>query len=131
MRFGTLAAGITVGAAMLCAAMAVRYLMIEPRDVGAACQAGLGPWWCPMRQALVALFLNNVIGLAALVLAVLAHVVSGRSTLAHASAVVAVGLGAVGLVLYNAGLGAPAFLLGLMRVVRLDRMVRTEPPAAP
>ncbi|MEO5374567.1 MAG: hypothetical protein H7840_09835 [Alphaproteobacteria bacterium] len=118
-----LATGLTAAVAAVAAAAAVRYVMIEPREIGALCQAGLGPWWCPVRQALVVVFRENLLGLGALVLAVLGYV-GGESRAARVFAVLAVALGAVALVLYNAGLGAPALLLGLMRVARLDRMVR-------
>ncbi|MBF0093628.1 MAG: hypothetical protein HQL33_01700 [Alphaproteobacteria bacterium] len=108
--------GMIVAGVVLASAMAIRYLMIEPRDIGAACQVGLGPWWCDLRLVVVAVFQSGLLGGGSLLLGVLALALGGRG---RVPATLAMVTGAAGLVLYNAGLASAGLLLGLITAARL------------
>lgn len=116
--------------ASLAAALAVRYGLIEPEALGLACRAAPAPWWCLPRGAIILAFHSGALGLVSLACGVAAHVPwrslggTGLGSLwadldrprLHAG--LALGLGAAGLVLYNASLAAIGFTLGLIRAVR-------------
>lgn len=104
--------------AVLAAALALRYGVVEPREIGAACQVGLGPWWCDLRMAVVLVFQSGLLGGGSLLLGVVA-VLAGDRPLGRIAAVAAMMTGAAGLVLYSAGLASAGLLLGLITVVRL------------
>ena len=127
MRSKTFAKAVAASLVMLLIAMALRYGVIEPREIGAACQAGLGPWWCGVRMAVVMVFQSGVLGGGSLIAAA-AEVVIGDKAWGRAAAVAAMMTGAAGLVLYNAGLGGAGFLLGL---ITLARALTSTPPADP
>jgi hypothetical protein len=135
--------GIRVAAAVaaaLAGAFAIRYGLIEPEALGHACQAPRAPWWCLPRSAVVQAFHARALGLSSLVLGIAAHVpwsrFGGGARLGRlwafldrprALAALALVFGALGLVLYNAALGAVGFVLGLVRAVRPFSSVRTDP----
>lgn len=103
-----------IGAAAAAAgALALRYMVVEPAEMGQACLATSGPWWCSWRDALVRSFRIEAFGWSALVAAALAVFVPSR-----AWGVMAVVAGVFGLALYNAGLASVALTIGLTRVVR-------------
>ncbi|MFO0995830.1 MAG: hypothetical protein U1F33_04035 [Alphaproteobacteria bacterium] len=110
-RFLVLA--IAGAAAVLLLGLAVRFFFIEPAEMGQACLAGEAPWWCPLRDGLVRFFRADGFGFLAVAAGLLAHLMGSRRWAAGA-----VLLGAAALVLYNTGLGAVAFLLGVLRMVR-------------
>jgi hypothetical protein len=100
-------------AAALAAALALRFYAIEPRALGFACQAGMPPWWCGARRALV---LSSQWGLwGGLAVALGAIGFFGRSRSAALAALI---VGVAALTLYNPATGAIAVLLGLLRAVR-------------
>ena len=104
---------IAAGLGVLALAMAIRYSLIEPRDMGLACVAVSPPWWCGPRALLVLASTHSVWGLAA--------IVAGAAGLAlrwRWAAMVAFGAGLAGLVLYDAGTAGPGFLLGLIALLR-------------
>jgi hypothetical protein len=109
---GLLIASVIVALAVVGAALAVRYILVEG-DMAQACIALQPPSWCAARGSLVEFFRAEGFGYAALAAGVLAHLFGGRP-----AAVVALIVGAAGLVLYNTGLASIAMLLGLLRLIR-------------
>ena len=101
------------GAVILAVAFATRYLWIEPSAMGLACAAVPPPWWCAPRTAIILVHQYNGWGLAALA--------GGLSTLLFRwrwAAVIGLGAGLMGLVLYNTGLAAVGVLFTLLRLLR-------------
>ncbi|GEO79991.1 hypothetical protein [Pararhodospirillum oryzae] len=93
--------GVVLAGVAAVIATRLRYDLVEPEAMGAACQAA-GPWWCGPRRGLIMLTEWKMIGLAALLLALLAwgrHLRRGDPT---ALALAALAVGGVGIVLYNA-----------------------------
>ena len=109
---GVLIAGVCLALAVVAAALAVRFLVIEG-SMAQACISATPPSWCAARNSLVQFFRAEGFGYAALAAGILAHLFGGRPM-----AVVALVVGAAGLVLYNTGLASVAVLLGLLRLVR-------------
>jgi hypothetical protein len=107
---------IGVGALIaLAIALAVRYLLVETPALAWACQVESGaPWWCPLRQAAVAVLRSGAPGFLSVAAGLLAILGGGRMV-----AGVAVIAGAAGLVLYAAGPAALGLVLGAIRAVRL------------
>lgn len=97
------------------AAALVRYLAIQPHAIGHLCRAADAPLWCAVRQGVVLAFGFEAFGLAALGCGFVAMVRGGAGWSGAAMA-----LGGAALVLYNADFGAVGFLLGLVRLARLD-----------
>jgi hypothetical protein len=97
----------------LAAALALRFTVVEPREIGFACQALVPPWWCGVRQVLVLTFQWGAIGGLALVLGALGLINRSRG-----AALAAMILGAAALTLYNPETGAVGFLLGMLRALR-------------
>ena len=95
------------------AALALRFTVVEPREVGFACQAAVPPWWCGARQALVMSFQWGAWGGAALALGALGLINRSRG-----AAIAAMIVGIAALTLYNPEMGAAGFLLGMLRAVR-------------
>jgi hypothetical protein len=93
----------------------LRYGLIQPSHIAALCSDGGAPAWCVWRQWLVLGFLRDVYGVLALVAAALA-LLSRRLAVAWLAA--AVGLFALELYCYQAG--ALAFLVGCLRLLRLQ-----------
>ena len=109
-------AGVGVG-------YAVRFLAIEPEAIGRACLAGSAPWACGLRQGLIFLFHNGILGWLAAAAGLVA--VFGRKwrEIAPPTALVAGGLA---LALYNPGLGAVAVGLGLLTASGTGARARPE-----
>jgi hypothetical protein len=107
-----LIASICLALAVVATALAVRFLVIEG-SMAQACIAAAPPSWCAARNSLVQFFRAEGFGYAALAAGILAHLFGGRPM-----AIVALIVGAAGLVLYNTGLASVAVLLGLLRLVR-------------
>ncbi|MES1989610.1 MAG: hypothetical protein V4441_01505 [Pseudomonadota bacterium] len=104
---------VGVGLASLGAAIALRYLVIEPHDIGFACADTVTPWWCTPRQGVVMMHLWKAWGWLGLGGGVLGLAFGWRW---------AVWLGYVmslmGLVLYNADLAAIGLVLTCLRLPR-------------
>lgn len=115
LRFLAVAVGVMVLAVL------VRFQLIEPQAIGAACSAPGAPWWCLPREALVLPFHFGVPGVIALALAVVGFFLEGPW--ARRLAWIAMPVAAAGLILYNATWSAPAIVLALLTIVR-------GPPAA-
>jgi hypothetical protein len=117
---GLVAAGAVT--ASLVVSLALRQLLVEPADVTHRCDAA--PWAaadCIVRSLAVQAFIQQRLGIAALVLAAMAWPL--RST---TLALVAGALAAAGLVLYGAGWSAPAAVLALLAWVRAGRPKTNE-----
>ncbi len=103
-------------------AAGLRYGLIESSAIGQQCSAGGAPWWCLWRQGLVLGFLNNVYGVAALVVTAFA-LAWPRIWLAWLAAA----LGVFALELYGFQFGALALLLGCLRLLRTQASVHAAP----
>ncbi|MEO9078748.1 MAG: hypothetical protein ABI268_05500 [Rhodanobacter sp.] len=101
--------------AVAVAATWLRYGLIESSAIGQQCASGPGTWWCEGRQWVVVGFLHHVYGIAALILA-LAALCSKRLWLAWLAAA----LGAFALQLYCVETGALGWLIGSLRLLRLQ-----------
>jgi len=105
-------------AAFLCAvAMAIRYLVIELQPVALLCEASSPPWWCGVREAIVQIFYSDAVGVMSLCMGLVALFLGGRPTGAM-WAIAAIIWAAPSIVLYSADYATPAFLLGLIRLLR-------------
>lgn len=112
----SLALWIGVGAAVLGAAMVLRYFVIEPQSIGMACADTVRLWWCGPRQALLMMHIFDIWGWCGLVGGAVGLVWGWR---------VAVWVGFVmslaGLVLYNADLAAVGLILTCLRLPRVSQ----------
>jgi hypothetical protein len=104
---------LIVGAVALGIGLAGRYLWIEPREMGLACSDLPPPWWCASREAAVHIHEWNGWGLASLLAGIIALIFR-----VYWLALVALAVGLMGLVLYNAGLAAVGLLAALILIVR-------------
>lgn len=93
----------------------LRYGLVQPPEFAHRCGAGTGPAWCPLRQLAVQGFLSYAYGWAALAAAALALCWKRRF-----AAWLAAALGAFALVMYCPDGGAPALLVGCLRLLRLQ-----------
>lgn len=104
---------LIVGTASLGGALFLRYGAIERADIGLACTARPGTWFCASRQALVTLFVHSAFGWAALAIAALNLCRPALPLFALALAA-----GCVGVVLYNVGLSGLAAGLLVLSLAR-------------
>jgi hypothetical protein len=111
---------------VLALALAVRFLVIEPRGIGIACLGEPAPWWCGPRDLLVVISRGGGWGMASLGVGILALITGWRPL-----AVLACALGLWGVVLYNAGAAAFGLLFGLLRLVRADTGLSGPDPERP
>jgi hypothetical protein len=117
---------IASAAVLLALALAVRFLVVEPRGIGIACLGAPTPWWCGPRDIVVAISSGGGWGVASLGFGILALITGWRPL-----AVLACGLGLWGVVLYNAGAAAFGLLFGLLRLVRADTGITGPQPQGP
>jgi len=110
-----LAVGLGAALLVLAVAMAIRYGLIEPRDMGLACVEAVRPWWCGPRDLLVYLSLEEIWGFASLAAGLAGIVIGARG---RALAWIGFTAGLVGLVLYNAGTAAAGLLLAIIGLLR-------------
>ncbi|MEQ9557245.1 MAG: hypothetical protein RIG67_15860 [Rhodospirillales bacterium] len=103
--------GLVLAGAAALLGLGIRYGFIEPERIGAACEQA-GPWWCVLRRGLMAALGWSVLGLAALVCALLGFLPNPRrhALAAHGALI----LGGAGLVLYNATAASAAVVLALI-----------------
>ncbi len=111
---------VLIGATALALAAAARHGLIEPADMTARCDGGTQDAWCSVRTWIIQAFVNQRLGWAALVLAVIATVTGWRSV-----AAAALFAACAGLILYTTEFCAPAALMALLVFVREGH------PAAP
>lgn len=104
----------------------LRYGLIEQPALADLCSSTQAPTWCPLRQALVAGFLHEAYGIAAVSVAALALLRRAR-----ALAWLAAALGMIALQLFNCEPGALALLVGCLRLVHLTAAPANRPSEAP
>ena len=95
-RAAPLSGGIALCLLTVIVARGIRYRVVEPDTMGAACADG-GPAWCPFRTGLIVLTEWRAF-----------------AWLALAAAAIALVTGGFGMVLYNATLAVPAVVLALI-----------------
>ena len=104
-------------AAFLCLlALAFRHLVIEFQPVAEICMVNDVPWWCAFRQAVIQTFYSDGIGIISLCLGLVA--LFGSRTYGPMWAIATIVLASPSIVLYSADYAVPAFLLGLIRLLR-------------
>lgn len=101
---------------VLAATAALRFLLIEPHEIGHLCLQAEAPWWCAARSGLAAVFRTQAFGVASLAAGGWAW---WRGDARWAAA--AMLIGAAGLMLYNTNLAAPGVLLGIIALAREAR----------
>lgn len=111
LRRALLAASIV--AAAMGAAFALRILVIEPPEPAWACQSISPPWWCPLRLGGIEALRWGALGFVAL-----AAGAFGLWRGCRRAALLALGCGAAGLVLYAAEPAAGGLLLGSLALLR-------------
>ena len=94
-------------------ALYLRYLVIEQSTVSLACEGGLDTWLCLTRKIVIPLFKYSVLGIAALVVAILNFL---RPSLVLTA--LAIAIAGFGVVLYNIGLSALAIGLLILSLAR-------------
>ena len=102
--------------AVLAATAALRFLLIEPHEIGHLCLQSEAPWWCAVREGLAIAFRSQAFGLLSL-----AAGAWGWWKGDARWAAVAMLVGAAGLMLYNTDLAAPGVLAGIIVLARGDR----------
>ncbi len=113
-----LLSGVLASAAGLCAlAIGFRYLIIERQPIAEFCEAAGAPWWCAIREGIIVTFYSDMVGIMSLVMGLLALLLGGRPS-GRFWAIAAIIWAAPSIVLYSADYAAPAFLLGLVMLVR-------------
>jgi len=95
--------------------LAIRFLLVEPDEVAAACIAQAAPFSCKIRMAAIYGFSRHLFGPISIVAAVLAWVGAMRLF-----AIVAMVAGIAGIVLYDFDLAGFGMLLGVVLYVRID-----------
>jgi len=105
--------GLSALAVGLALGFALRYLVIEPRQIGQLC-GGVGiPWWCAPRAGLIKAHEWFAYGVGAGLCAAIAWWRDDRRWAAAALA-----CAGLGLVLYNSELAATGLLLALIKLSR-------------
>lgn len=109
---------VLIWAAVLCAiAVAIKYLVVERPVISAICESDAPAWWCAIREAIIRLFYLGIPAVASLVFGIVALLLGGHRS-ARWWSVAAIILAAPAIVLWGADYAAPAFVLGLVRLLR-------------
>ena len=91
-----------------------RYTLVEPMAFVAACEREQAPWaLCLLRQTLVVLFVQNILGMASTVLGVWSSITRTRGL-----AVAAIALGGMSVILYRFDAAFIGIVLGLLVLAR-------------
>jgi hypothetical protein len=101
---------------VLAATAALRFLLIEPHEIGHLCLQDGAPWWCAVRDSLATAFRSQAFGWLSLAAGLWAW---WRSDPRWAAAAMLVG--AAGLMFYNTDLAAPGVLLGVIALAKDGR----------
>lgn len=102
--------------AVLAATAALRFLLIEPHEIGHLCLESDAPWWCGVRSGVVAAFRSQAFGWLSLAAGLWAW---WKADVRWAA--VAMLVGAAGLMLYNTNLAAPGVLFGVIALAQGGR----------
>lgn len=108
-----LVVALLLAAGTLAIGYGVRVGLVELPQLAWTCQSVAPPWWCPLRFAVVEGLRFGVLGFAAFACGLMAILRGGRRL-----ALLAIGLGSAGLVLYGPELAAGGALLGAMALLR-------------
>jgi hypothetical protein len=114
--------------------MALKYWLIEPEHMGAACMADQQPWWCYPRLVLVLGMIYGWWGGAAIALVCLSVYLRPETALPWLLAGMAIA--SLALVIYSAGWASVALLTGLLRAISLSTarlpvtQLAVSPPSA-
>ncbi len=103
----------SVGLGVLAFALALRYLLIEPHEIGMACADVGAPGWCEARQAIVMMHIWKAWGWLALSGGVLAIAFGWRWAIW-----LGLSMSLMGLVLYNSDYASVGLMLTLLRLPR-------------
>jgi hypothetical protein len=101
---------------VLAATAALRFLLIEPHEIGHLCLQTDAPWWCAAREGVAITFRTQAFGWLSLAAGLWAW---WRSDARWAAVAMLVGAG--GLMLYNTDLAAPGVLLGIIALAKGGR----------
>lgn len=96
----------------------LRYGVIQPEEIGIRCGQADAPGWCAPRQWLILAQHYRVWGWVALASAAIALFVSLPGPVARLAIAIAAVFSALALILYNSTLGALAFVLMLLALLR-------------
>lgn len=107
---------LTWAAALCVLALAFRHLVIEFQPVAGYCLINGVPWWCGVRQAIIQTFYSDGVGIISLVMGLAA--LFGSRSYGPMWAIATIVLAAPSIVLYSADYAVPAFLMGLIRLLR-------------
>lgn len=110
-------------AAVFAIAALTRYLLIQPPEVGHACELAGGPWYCGFRMLVIRTFATYGLGYAAMAATVLTLLTWNRIV-----AWIAVMVGAAALILYCYEPGAVSFVLGVLVLARVQATGRSGRP---
>lgn len=97
----------------------LRYSWVEPEAIGNMCKTAGAVWWCPARTAMIVTTEWNGLGYTATALAILSLLIPPRTAIMVAFLAMAVG--GMGLVLYNATEAGPGLILALLRLAWIER----------
>lgn len=111
---GVLTCALAYGAGYL-----IRYQVVEPEVLGAACERAQ-PWWCPVRTGFIIFTQWQGFSWLAVLLAIGAAVALGRGSRAWSRRMgfAAMTIAGLGMILYNATLSVPAAVLALICLIR-------------
>jgi hypothetical protein len=104
---------LTAAVGILVFALALRYLLIEPHEIGIACAEDNAPGWCAGRQAIVMMHIWKVWGSLGLIGGLLAISFGWRWAIW-----LGLSMSLMGLVLYNSDFAAVGLMLTLLRLPR-------------
>lgn len=105
--------GVALAALTAFLGYAVRYGLVEPDRFGAACER-TNPWWCLPRRLFIVFTEWNGFGWLSLALAAWAAISLFRDRDPLAPALLALGFGGAGLLLYNATFSTVAVVAGVL-----------------
>ncbi len=100
-------------AAVFAIAAFARYQLIQPPEVGQACELAGAPWWCEVRMLVIRSFANFGLGYAAMAMTLLTVFTWNRIV-----AWIAAMVGAAGLILYCYEPAAVSFVVGVLVLAR-------------
>ncbi|MEZ5647557.1 MAG: hypothetical protein R3E60_01040 [Alphaproteobacteria bacterium] len=93
--------------------MLFRWFVIESHTLGQLCETGQGPWWCWIRHGIIQIFVREGFGFSSLIAALVGFTLNNRHL-----AMMAMLLGAAGLVLYNVNFATLGVVVGFIQLAR-------------
>lgn len=105
--------GVILAAAAAVTGYILRYGFVEPDRLGAACERG-NPWWCMPRRLFIMVTEWNGLGWISVAVAATAVVLLARGRNPLPAAMLALGFGGTGMILYNATFSTVAVVAALL-----------------